>query len=279
MTLPLLTSCCPAWVKFCEERWPQYAPNISSCRSPQQMLGAVIRAWLTEREQIKDQKIVVVSIMPCTAKKAEILRPESRTGGVQDIDFSLTTEELVSMMAQAGLTFDDCPGEAADAPFSSGSGGGTLFGATGGVTEAVLRYLSPKLGFETSDWTAQSGVRGFENIKTAEIPWGERTLRAAVVSGLANADALLQRVAAGTEHYDLIEIMACPGGCIMGGGQPVDSYHIFQQRDGRSDGLYHTDHAVSVKNSQDNPHLQQILDQLIRGREHQLLHRNKHDNA
>ena len=277
--LPLLTSCCPAWVKFCEERWPQYAPNISTCRSPQQMLGAVIRAWLKEREQIKDKKIVVVSIMPCTAKKAEILRPESQTGGVQDIDYSRTTEEFLSMMAQAGLSAGDCPCDEADAPFSSGSGGGTLFGATGGVTEAVLRYLSPKLGFETSDWTAQSGVRGFESVKTAQIQWGERTLRVAVASGLANADALLQRVAAGAEHYDLIEVMACPGGCIMGGGQPVDSYRVFQQRDGRGDGLYHTDCVAPVKNSQDNLPLQQVRDQLIRGREHQLLHRNKGKNA
>ena len=272
--LPLLTSCCPAWVKFCEDHWPQYSSHISTCRSPQQMLGAVIRAWLREQEQITDKKIVVVSIMPCTAKKAEILQPESKTNGIQDIDYSLTTEEFLSMMEQAGLNADSCPDEEADAPFHSGSGSGTLFGATGGVTEAVLRYLSPKLGFETADWIETSGVRGFSGIKTLEIRHKERTVRAAVVSGLSNANALLERVASGTEHYDLIEVMACPGGCIMGGGQPVDSYRIYQDRDNRGSGLYCTDGVSSTKASQDNTQLRQVWAQLIQNREHELLHRN-----
>lgn len=273
--LPLLTSCCPAWVKFCEERWPQLAANISTCRSPQQMLGAVIRAWLTEQERHTGKKIVVVSIMPCTAKKAEILRPESRTGGVQDIDFSLTTQELLDMMAQAGLNAENCADSEADAPFSSGSGAGTLFGATGGVTEAVLRCLSPKLGFDSVEWVAESGVRGFDGIKRTQIAYQGRAIRVAVVSGLANADALLHRVASGAEQLDLIEVMACPGGCIMGGGQPVDFYHFYQNRNQRRDGLYRTDAASAAQSSQDNPLLRQVWDDLIRGREHELLHRNQ----
>ena len=239
------------------------------------MLGSVIRTWLKEKEETDGKKIVVVSIMPCTAKKSEILRPESKTGGVQDIDYSLTTEEFLSMMEQAGLTADDCLCEEADTPFCAGSGGGTLFGTTGGVTEAVLRYLSPKLGYANSDWLAESGVRGFDGVKEIQIPYNGRTIRAAIVSGLANADALLRRVEAGEEHYDLIEVMACPGGCIMGGGQPVDSYHIYQIRDDRSGGLYRTDTLNPTKNSQDNTPLQQVWSQLIQGREHELLHRNK----
>ena len=272
--LPLLTSCCPAWVKFCEDRWPQFASNISTCRSPQQMLGAVIRAWLQKPERNEGKQVVIVSVMPCTAKKAEILRPESHTGGVQDIDYSLTTEELLEMMEQASLSAEDCIPSEADAPFSVGSGGGTLFGATGGVTEAVLRYLSPKLGFDTFDWIAESGVRGFDAVKRIQVEYNGRMIRVAVVSGLANADALLQRVAAGEEQYDLIEVMACPGGCIMGGGQPVDSYQVYQNRAQRCGSLYDTDNVSATKNSQDNSQLQEVWNLLIQGREHELLHRN-----
>lgn len=235
------------------------------------MLGAVIRAWLARQEETAGKKLVVVSLMPCTAKKGEILRPESRTGGVQDIDYSLTTEELLSMLEQAGLTADQCPCEEADKPFCSGSGGGTLFGVSGGVTEAVLRHLFPETD---PDRIAESGVRGSDGVKEIRIAHQDRTICAAIVSGLANANALLQRVEAGEAQYDLIEVMACPGGCIMGGGQPVDSYRINRNRDDRSSGLYHTDAHISTRNSQDNTQLQRVWDQLIRGCEHELLHRN-----
>ena len=273
--LPLLTSCCPAWVDFCEKRWPEFAPHLSTCRSPQQMLGAVIRAWLDRPENRCGKRLVVVSIMPCTAKKAEILRPESKTRGVQDVDFSLTTAELLELMEQAGLSAQDCTPGQADAPFAGGSGGGTLFGATGGVTEAVLRRLSPVLELDSPDWTASSGVRGFDGVKRLCVTRNGMRIRAAVVSGLANADALLRRVQAGEESFDLIEVMSCPGGCIMGGGQPVDAYGALSDRTQRSGGLYDTDAACSVKSSQDNAPLQDLWDALIRGREHELLHRNK----
>ncbi|MGN0968268.1 MAG: [FeFe] hydrogenase, group A, partial [Oscillospiraceae bacterium] len=272
--LPLLTSCCPAWVKFCEERWPEFAPNISTCRSPQQMLGAVIRAWFDQPENRCGKRLVVVSIMPCTAKKAEILRPESKTRGVQDVDYSLTTSELLELMEDAGLGAGDCPASQADAPFSSGSGGGTLFGATGGVTEAVLRRLSPTLGFNSIDWISESGVRGFDGVKCATVTHNGLSIRVAVVSGLANADALLRRVKDGEEQFDLIEVMSCPGGCVMGGGQPADTYEAVRDRTRRSGGLYGTDAACPVKSSQDNASMRALWDTLIRGREHELLHRN-----
>lgn len=272
--LPLLTSCCPAWVDFCEKRWPEFSSNLSTCRSPQQMLGAVIRAWFDRPENRCGKRLVIVSIMPCTAKKAEILRPESKTRGVQDVDYSLTTSELLELMEEAGLSVDDCPPGQADAPFSCGSGGGTLFGATGGVTEAVLRRLSPVLNFDSPDWTSESGARGFDGVKRIAVTHNGLHVRAAVVSGLANADALLRRVKSGEEYFDLIEVMSCPGGCIMGGGQPVDAYDTFCDRAQRSSGLYNTDAACPVKSSQDNASMQVLWNTLIQGREHELLHRN-----
>ncbi len=272
--LPLLTSCCPAWVKFCEEKRPEFASNLSTCRSPQQMLGAVIRRWLAREEAGSEKRVVIVSIMPCTAKKAEILRPESRTNGVQDVDFSLTTSELLELFSKAGLSAEDAHPGQADRPFAAGSGGGTLFGASGGVTEAVLRYLSPKLGFERTDWTADSGVRGADGIRRLTVSKGGIAVRAAVVSGLANANALLDRIRAGAEQLDLVEVMACPGGCVMGGGQPADCYEVLRDQASRTDGIYRADDASTVKTSQENTELSALWDTLIRGQEHELLHRN-----
>ena len=272
--LPLFTSCCPAWVKFCEKRWPEFSANLSTCRSPQQMLGAVVRAWFDRPENRCGKRLVVVSIMPCTAKKAEILRPESKTRGVQDVDYSLTTSELLKLLENAGLSADSCPPGQADAPFSGGSGGGTLFGSGGGVTEAVLRCLSPALGFDSTDWTAACGVRGEDGVRRITVSHNGLSVRAAVVSGLANADALLQRVKSGEEQFDLIEVMSCPGGCVMGGGQPADVYEALRDRSRRSGGLYSTDEACPVKSSRDNAALHLLWNTLIRGREHELLHRN-----
>ncbi len=272
--LPLMTSCCPAWVKYCETHRPEFAEHISSCRSPQQMLGAVIRAWHTEHE-LSEKGLVLVSVMPCTAKKAEIKRPESHTRGVQDVDISITTTELIELMTEAVLDHENCPESAADAPFAAGSGGGTIFGATGGVAEAVLRYLSPELGFDGIEWTADTGVRGVEGIKRAVVYAGAKPIRMAVVSGLANAAKVLDAVAAGEEEYELIEVMACPGGCVMGGGQPSNEYRRLRQRDGRSAGLYRADERASVRSTQDNAAMAELWDKLIAGREHELLHRNK----
>ena len=273
--LPLLTSCCPAWVKFCEERWPEFKANISTCRSPQQMLGSVMREWYKKPENNGGKRVVQVSVMPCTAKKGEILRPESSTDGIhQDVDISITTSELLQLLADAGLTADKCPESTADDPFGFGSGGGTIFGATGGVTEAVLRYLSPKLGFDSYTWAESCGVRGFDGIKRISLKVGEQTVRIAVVSGLANADRLLKSVKAGEEQFELIEVMACPGGCIMGGGQPADTYATLKNRSNRSDGLYNTDNVCEIKASQENMPMNEMWTSFIAGREHEFLHRN-----
>ncbi len=274
--LPLLTSCCPAWVKYCETYYPELRENISTCRSPQQMLGPVIRAWYDKNVDLGGKRLAVVSFMPCTAKKAEIRRPESRTRGVQDVDLSLTTVELLQMLQQAGLSADDAEPQAADEPFALGSGGGTLFGVTGGVTEAVLRYLSPTLGLDSVSWTVESGVRGFDAVKRTTIRQNGLVIRVAIVSGLANAKALLDRVKAGQEQLDLIEVMACPGGCIMGGGEPTEMYETLRNRAARSGGLYRYDEVYETKSTQDNPAIQPVWDAVIAGHEHELLHRNFH---
>ncbi len=274
--LPLLTSCCPAWVKYCETYYPEFAENISTCRSPQQMLGPVIRAWYDKHVDLAGKRLAIVSFMPCTAKKAEIRRPESWTNGVQDVDFSLTTVELLQMLQQAGLSARDAAPAQADAPFSLGSGGGTLFGVTGGVTEAVLRYLSPVLGLDSVSWTVESGVRGFDAVKRTTVDKNGTKLNIAVVSGLSNAKKILDRVKAGEESYDLIEVMACPGGCIMGGGEPTQMYERLNNREARSQGLYQYDERYETKSTQDNITIQPLWDDVILGHEHELLHRNKY---
>jgi NADH-quinone oxidoreductase subunit G len=238
------------------------------------MLGSLIREYYAKPENSTGKRIVSVSIMPCTAKKGEILRPESHTNGVRDVDYSLTTSELLEMLKSAGITAEDIEPCAADAPFCGGSGGGALFGVSGGVTEAALRYLSPSLGFEDYSWTETSGVRGFGGIKRAEIEYGGGTVKIAVVSGLANAKELMEAVKSGRESYDIIEVMACPGGCIMGGGQPANYYEARRNREERGGALYRADSAAAQRASQENKLAEDVYRTVIQGRAHQLLHRS-----
>ena len=270
--LPLFTSCCPAWVKFCEERYPDLAKNLSTCRSPQQMFGAVIREYYKDPEKSGGKRIVSVSIMPCTAKKEEILRPESTTNGKQDVDYVLTSTELVSMIRKAGIRFENLEIEAADMPFGIGSGAGVIFGVTGGVTEAVLRRLREGHNRAEMEQIKFSGVRGEEGIKEVEFDYNGRLLRIAVVSGLGNADRLLKKIQSGEARYDFVEVMACRGGCIMGGGQPIPV--DLQRRQDRSKGLYDTDINTQIKKSNENPMILSLYDGLLKGKTHELLHRN-----
>ena len=265
--LPLMTSCCPAWVKYCEERWPQYRRNISSCRSPQQMLGALIREHHRRSGETAGKKLVSVSIMPCTAKKAEIMRPDSKTFGERDIDLSITTTELLLLMEKAGINAENCAESKADTPFAGGSGGAVLFGNTGGVTEAVLRYLASRCGEARVVSTVRSG-----SCVRYELSVGGRRLRAAVVSGLKNAGELMEKLSRGQERLDIIEVMACPGGCVMGGGQPADVYDVYKNRRERSAGLSRADELSGERSSADNPLVREIYDTLICGRSHELLH-------
>lgn len=270
--LPLFTSCCPAWVKFCEERYPELAKNLSTCRSPQQMFGAVVREYYKDPEKSGGKRIVSVSIMPCTAKKEEILRPESSTNGKQDIDYVLTTTELIGMIRKAGIRFENLEIEATDMPFGIGSGAGVIFGVTGGVTEAVLRRLREGHNRVEMEKIKFSGVRGEEGLKEVEFDYNGRTIRAAVVSGLGNANSLMKKIQKGEVQYDFVEVMACRRGCIMGGGQPVPVDP--ESRIARSKGIYDTDINTQIKKSNENPLVQSLYDGLLKGKAHELLHRN-----
>ena len=270
--MPLFTSCCPAWVKYCENKYPEFVPNLSTCRSPQQMFGAVVREYYKDPEKNEGKKIVSVSIMPCTAKKEEILRPESYTNGKQYVDYVLTTTEIVRMIRKSGIVFDKVEIEAADVPFGIGSGSGVIFGVTGGVTEAVLRRLQQGHNRVDMESIKKSGVRGDDGIKVLTYNYNGREIKAAVVNGLANADKVLQQIKNHEAEYDFVEVMACRRGCIMGGGQPVNAGP--RTRKARMKGLYDTDVNTQIKKSNENPMILSLYDTLLKGKEHELLHRN-----
>ena len=271
--LPFMaTSCCPAWVKHCETKYPELAENLSTCRSPQQMFGAVVREYYKDPEKNEGKRLVSVSIMPCTAKKEEILRPESMTNGKQDVDYVLTTTEIIRMIKKSGIVFDKVEIEAADVPFGIGSGSGVIFGVTGGVTEAVLRRLQQGHNRVDMEAIKTSGVRGDEGIKELTYNYNGREIKAAVVSGLANADKVIERIKNNEVHYDFVEVMACRRGCIMGGGQPVNAGP--RTKRARMKGLYDTDVNTQIKKSNENPMILSLYDSLLKGKEHELLHRN-----
>ena len=219
--LPLITSCSPGWVKFCEHYYPDMLENVSSCKSPQQMFGAVAKTWYAEKMGIDPKDIFVVSIMPCTAKKFEIHRDGQAAAGYPDTDVSLTTRELAKMIKRAGLNFAELPDEEFDAPLGIGSGAGTIFGATGGVMEAALRTAVETITGKTAENIEFTDVRGTEGVKEAEYDINGLKVKVAVASGLVNARKVLDMVKSGEKDYTFIEIMGCPGGCVNGGGQPI----------------------------------------------------------
>lgn len=270
--LPLFTSCCPGWVKFCEKKYPEFALNISTCRSPQGMMSAVVKEYFKERDAEDGKKTFVVSIMPCTAKKGEILREDNFTDGTQDTDCVLTTVEIIRMIKEVGISFEKLEGEAADMPFSIASGGGAIFGTTGGVTEAVLRHLVKDKNYKSLNMIAFSGVRGEDGLKETSVNLDGREVRIAVVHGLANAGRLLDDIKAGRKEYDFVEVMACRRGCIMGGGQPPQAGS--RTRKGRMEGIYKVDAASSIRFPDENPIVRQLYGDLLKGKEHKLLHRN-----
>lgn len=272
--LPLFTSCCPGWVKYCENKYPEFAENISTCRSPQGMLSAVVKEYFAEKDKADGKRTVVVSIMPCTAKKGEILRPDNFTDGRQDTDYVLTTVEIIRMIKQMGIQFEKLSGEAADMPFSIASGAGAIFGATGGVTEAVLRRLAPEKNYKALNDIGFTGVRGEEGIKETTVTVGDREVRIAIVHGLANAGRLIESMKRGEKQYDFVEVMACRRGCIMGGGQPAQAGP--RTRKGRMEGIYKVDAASNIRFPDENPTVKQLYADLLVGKEHKLLHRNLH---
>lgn len=272
---PLFTSCCPAWVRYAETAHPELVPHLSTCKSPMEMFGAVLREHYCLEDERDGKKTVSVAIMPCTAKKAEAAREEYIRDGRPDVDYVLTTTELVQMIEEAGIEFDELDIEAPDMPFFLSSGAGVIFGATGGVTEAALRRLSEDKSPRALREFEYAGVRGMQGVKTCEVPYGERTLRIAVVSGLGNADQLIERIEAGEEHFDFVEVMACPGGCVAGAGQPFGHRG---QVDLRSQGLYKADKASVMKRSEENPLIRSLYDDILKNRVHQMLHVHRGQN-
>ena len=274
--LPLFTSCCPAWVKFCENRYPEFRGNISTCRSPQEMFGALLKEEArmnAEKDKAEDReprKTMVVSIMPCTAKKAEIKRPEHFTDGEQDVDYVLTTTEITRMIQEAGIDLAQVQPEALDMPFGLSSGAGAIFGVTGGVTEAVLRRLTGSSRAEDLEAISFSGIRGVDGIKEASVKLGDREVKIAVVNGLHCAEDLLDKMKAGEAYYDFVEVMACKRGCIAGGGQTVPIGP--RTKKARLEGIYKIDSMAQIKLSNENPIVATVYEGILKGKEHKLLH-------
>lgn len=266
---PLFTSCCPAWVRFAETKHPELMPYVSTSKSPMEMFGAVLKTYYKERDVKDKREVVSVAIMPCSAKKTEVTRDEFKRKGVPDVDYVLTTMELVSMIKEIGILFERIDAEAPDMPFALHSGGGVIFGATGGVTEAAVRRVVEDKSARQLKEIEFLGLRGMKGVKVCEVPLGERTLRVAVVSGLGNADALIEKIESGEEHFDFVEVMACPGGCISGAGQPFSRR---REKRLRADGLYQTDKQAQIKSSDENPLMTDLYGDLLKNRTHELLH-------
>ncbi len=276
--LPLITSCSPGWVKFCEHYYPEFTDNLSTAKSPMEMFGAVIKSYYAEKSGIDKKDIYSVAIMPCTSKKYEAARPELSSSGSADIDASLTTRELARMIKQAGIDFNSLPDEEFDQPFGMATGAGVIFGTTGGVMEAAIRTVYEKLEGKPLDDINVTAVRGLDGVKEATLKIAGKDVRVAVVHGTKNARTILEKVKGG-EHYDFIEIMACPGGCIHGGGQPiVDSRTraVTDVKALRAKALYSEDEASALRKSHENPYVQKLYSEYFgepcSHKAHELLH-------
>lgn len=277
--LPLITSCSPGWIKFCEHNFPEFLDNLSSCKSPHQMFGAILKSYYAQKNNIAPDKIFVVSVMPCVAKKFECGREEMEVNGNRDVDAVISTRELARMIKQAGIKFIELPDEKFDNPFEEASGAGVIFGATGGVTEAALRTVAEKLTGSELENIEFTDVRGTEGIKSAVVPIDKLNIRIAVAHGLGNARTLLNSIKNGEAEYDFIEIMACPGGCVTGGGQPIVSARTQMSVDvkkERAKALYTEDANSAVRKSHENPDIKMLYEEFLGEpgghKAHELLH-------
>ena len=256
--LPMFTSCSPGWVRYVEYYYPELIGNLSSCKSPQQMFGAVIKTYYAEKNNIDPKDIVMVTIMPCTAKKFEITREDQNAGGVPDIDYVLTTRELARFIKRNGIEFKALPEKEFDNPFGIGSGAGLIFGVTGGVMEAALRTASEVLTGKELLKLEFDDVRGLEGVKEAKYNLNGLEVKVAVVSGLVNAKALCEKVKNGEADYHFVEVMCCPGGCLNGGGQPLvnaDTRNFGNYRELRANALYSSDKKMVLRKSHENPYI------------------------
>lgn len=277
--LPMITSCSPGWIKFCEHYYPELLDNLSTCKSPQQMQGAVIKTWYAKKNNLDPKNIVVVSVMPCTAKKFEITREDQNAAGVPDTDFTLTTRELARMIKSACIDFENLPDEEFDSLLGVSTGAGAIFGATGGVMEAALRTANDILSGKSQDDIEYKKVRGTKDIKEAvyKIAWMD--IKVAVVSGLNNAVKILDKVKNNQGDYHFIEIMCCPGGCVNGGGQPIqpaDIRNFTDLKSIRAKALYKEDKSLPLRKSHENPSIKKIYKEFLEKpgsrKAHEILH-------
>ncbi|MBR3685832.1 MAG: [Clostridia bacterium] len=277
--LPMMTSCSPAWIKFVEHNYPEMIPNLSSCKSPQQMFGAICKTYYAEKMGIDPKDMIVVSVMPCTAKKFEKGRDYQNAAGVPDIDITLTTRELARLIKRFGIIFNELEDGQFDAPLGIASTAGLLFGATGGVMEAALRTLADVLEGKSLDNIDYTEVRGTKGIKEATVTLAGKEVKVAVASGLANAKELMEKIKKGEADYHFIEIMSCPGGCVNGGGQPIKSAYERNNYDIkalRAGAIYDADKSATLRKSHENPIVKEIYETYLgepnSHKAHEILH-------
>jgi len=277
--LPMITSCSPGWIKFCEHYFPEFIENLSTCKSPHMMFGALLKSYFAEKKGIHPKKIFVVSVMPCTAKKYEIGRPEMEVDGIRDVDAVLTTRELGRMIKTAGIRFNELEDSKFDDPFGEASGAAVIFGSTGGVTEAALRTVAEIVTGKRLDKIDFVETRGKKGIKEFQVELPDLTLKGCVVSGMANAREVLEKVKSGESEYHFIEVMGCPGGCVTGGGQPIVEAAVQAECDVfalRSKAIYDEDESSTVRRSHENPAITEIyknyLEKPNSHKAHHLLH-------
>ena len=277
--LPMITSCSPGWVKYIEMNYPELLPHVSTCKSPHQMFGALIKSYFAQKEGIDPNKIYMVSVMPCVAKKYERQREEMKVNGLDDVDNVITTRELARMIKQAGIEFADLEDEEFDNPMGEATGAAAIFGTTGGVMEAALRTAQDILTCQDLPKIEFDAVRGGEGIKKATVNIAGNDMKVVAASGLANAQQIMEEIKEGKADYQFVEIMACPGGCVMGGGQPIKSSKIRREIDVRklrADALYSIDEKSTIRKSHENPVIQQIYKEFLQRpgshKAHELLH-------
>ncbi len=278
-TLPMITSCSPGWIKYCEHYFPEMIDNLSTCKSPQQMFGAIYKAFFCKKMGVDPEDVVFVSAIPCTAKKFEVGRDGQSNDDLQNVDIAVTTRELGRMIESAGINFKMLPDEKFDTPIDIGSGAGAIFGATGGVMEAALRTAAEVILGTTLEKVDFEDVRGVEGVKFAQYKLGDMTVRVAVASGTANAAKLLRGIQSGEYQADFIEIMACPGGCVNGGGQPIQPASVRNSMDlraVRAKILYDADKNLPYRKSHENPIIKLVYDEFLgepnSHKAHELLH-------
>ena len=284
--LPMITSCSPGWIKFCEHNFPDFLDNLSTCKSPHEMFGAIIKSYYAEKEGINPADIYVVSVMPCTAKKYEAQREEMKGTGYRDVDAVITTRELAKMIKECGTDFVKLSDEEFDRPFGPATGAGVIFGATGGVMEAALRTVYEVLEGKPMANIEFDAVRGTEGIKEAEVEVAGMKVRVAVAHGLGNARKLLDSIKSGEKNYEFIEIMGCPGSCVTGGGQPIVPARVQAQVDvkkARAKALYDEDRASTFRKSHENPAIKELYKEYLGEpsghKSHELLHTHSFDRS